>query len=184
MWNNFIDKKTAKQQPDTTLTDNTELPKSVGQRDGHNETRKRLPSTRTPPMPGSGTDSPRDKQRNEVRSGVFQSRRLRFARQKRPHLPFVTSFRPFRILPVSVSIIVSCKTLRGPFDLYYTFNQHHRQRGPRARMILPDPCYRLSCKCFHNVYIWGGHWTTLSTTLKMAASIGDNCNSSFTYMLH
>ena len=81
---NFIDKKTPKPQPDTTLTDHsvrTELPKSAGQwglpspaepgttaervpckkETGTVERGRGSPSTRTPPMSGSGTDKPRDK---------------------------------------------------------------------------------------------------------------------------
>ena len=93
MWHNFTDKKT----PDTTLTDHpvrTELPKSAGQwgRPSPAEPGKKVvrapckkemgtaergrgsPSTRTPLMPRLGTDRPRDKKKNEVTSGFFQSR--------------------------------------------------------------------------------------------------------------
>ena len=77
MWHNFIDKKTPKPQPDSTLTDHpvrTELPKSAGQwRYRHQPTQAKVvrvpckketgtrergagsPSTRTPLMSGSGT---------------------------------------------------------------------------------------------------------------------------------
>ena len=105
MRHNFIDKKTPKPQPDTTLTDHpvrTELPKSAGQwgrpspaepgkkvvrvpckkETGTTERGRGSPSTRTPLMSGSGTERPRDKQKNEVLSGFFQSRLRRFARQK------------------------------------------------------------------------------------------------------
>ena len=97
MRHNFIDKKTPKPQPDTTLTDHsvrTELPKSAGQwgkpspaepgkkvervprkkETGTTERGRGSPSTRAPLMSGSGTDRPRDKKKNEVTSGFFQSR--------------------------------------------------------------------------------------------------------------
>ena len=97
MRHNFIDKKTPKPQPDTTLPDHpvrTELPKSAGQWGGRspaepgkkavrapckNETGttergRGSPSTPAPLMSGSGTDRPRDKKRNEVTRGFFQSR--------------------------------------------------------------------------------------------------------------
>ena len=97
MRHNFTDKKIPKPQPDTTLTDHsvrTELPKSAGQwgkpspaepgikvvrvpckkETGTTERGRGSPSTRTPLMSGSGTDRPRDKKKNEVRSGFFQSR--------------------------------------------------------------------------------------------------------------
>ena len=129
MRHNFIDKKTPKPQPDTTLTDHpvrTELPKSAGQwgrpspaepgkkwygapckkETGTAERGRGSPSTRTPPMSGSGTDRPRDKKKNEVTSGFFQSRPATLCPPKKRltfRLSLHLSFRPFRTLPGSMS---------------------------------------------------------------------------------
>ena len=152
MRHNFIDKKTPKPQPDTTLTDHpvrTELPKSAGQwgrpsaaepgkkvvrapckkETGTTERGRGSPSTRTPPMSGSGTDRPRDKKKNEVTSGFFQSRPATLCPPKKRltfRLSLHFSFRPFRTLPGSMSdmsnttsilsIILSPNGLRDSLD--------------------------------------------------------------------
>ena len=162
MRHNFIDKKTPKPQPDTTLTDHsvrTELPKSAGQwgkpspaepgikvvrvpckkETGTTERGRGSPSTRTPLMSGSGTDRPRDKKKNEVRSGFFQSRPAtlcpHFARQKNAS-PSVCHFisRSGRFEPC-LGQCLTCPT--------------------------PPPSSQLSCPLMVSVTLWIGRKTRM-----------------------
>ena len=177
MRHNFIDKKTPKPQPDTTLTDHsvrTELPKSAGQwgrpspaepgkkwygapckkETGTAERGRSSPSTQAPPMSGSGRARPRDKKKNQSRPATLcpPKKRLTF------RLSLHFSFRPFRTLPGSMSdisnttsilsIILSPNSLRDSLD--WPKNAH-------------DPASEFHLQQFHNekdsgVFFPHFHW--------------------------
>ena len=174
MRHNFTDKKIPKPQPDTTLTDHsvrTELPKSAGQwgkpspaepgikvvrvpckkETGTTERGRGSPSTRTPPMSGSGTDRQRGKKKNEATSNFFQSRLARLCPPKNAP-PSVCHFisRSGRFEPclgqcptcptplqssqlscpltVSVTLWIGPKSAHDPASEFH-FQQFHNEKG-------------------------------------------------------